>query len=142
AASPEAARSLRRLSDGHGRDKMGEVNEPGQAAIREWLTSQRSFLIDAWENYQYRRYLMAPEYERSGLTEALLFGIMAKESGGKVHAVSRAGASGPLQFMPATGSRFGLYRDTTGFDWRFDPQQAARANAAYINERFGELNRN
>ena len=88
------------------------------------------------------RYLMSPEYERAGLPEALLFGIMAKESGGKVHAVSRAGASGPLQFMPATGTRFGLYRDGTGFDTRFDPQQSARANAAYINERFAELNRN
>jgi len=142
ANSPEAQRSIKLLNDGHAFDKMVEMNPAVQAAIQQWLTSQRGFLIDAWENYQYMRYLMAPEYERSGLPEALLFGIMAKESGGKVHAVSRAGASGPLQFMPATGSRFGLYRDGTGFDWRFDPQQAARANAAYINERFGELNRN
>jgi len=142
ANSPEAQKSLKLLNDGHSFDKMVEMNEPVQAAIQQWLTSQRGFLIDAWENYQYMRYLMAPEYERSGLPEALLFGIMAKESGGKVHAVSRTGATGPLQFMPSTGSRFGLYRDGTGFDWRFDPQQAARANASYINERFGELNRN
>jgi membrane-bound lytic murein transglycosylase D len=142
ASSPEAKRSLQLLNDGHAFDKMVEVNEPVQAAIREWLTSQRAFLIDAHENYQYMRYLMAPEYQRAGLPEALLFGIMAKESGGKVHAVSRAGASGPLQFMPATGYRFGLGRDGSGFDSRFDPQQAARANAAYINERFAELNRN
>jgi len=85
---------------------------------------------------------MWPEYEKAGLPEALLFGIMAKESGGKVHSISHSGASGPLQFMYATGSRFGLYRDVTGFDTRFDPQMAARANAAYINERFAELNRN
>jgi membrane-bound lytic murein transglycosylase D len=142
AGSPEAQRTLQLLSDGHDFDKMVELNQPVQAAIREWLTSQRAFLTDAWENYQYMRYLMAPEYERAGLPEALLFGIMAKESGGKVHAVSRAGASGPLQFMPATGSRFGLYKDGTGFDTRYDPREAARANAAYINERFAELNRN
>lgn len=141
ANSPEAARSLALLEDGHGFDKMVELNEPVQAAIREWLTSRRAFLIDAWENYQYMRYLMSPEYEKAGLPEALLFGIMAKESGGKVHAISSAGASGPLQFMLATGSRFGLSRDASGFDTRFDPQQAARANAAYINERFAELNR-
>ena len=140
--SPEAQRSLNLLEQGHEFDRMVEVNEPLQAAIREWLTSQRAFLIDAWENYQYMRYLMWPEYEKAGLPEALLFGIMAKESGGKVHAVSRAGASGPLQFMYGTGTRFGLYRDAYGFDTRFDPQQAARANAAYINERFAELNRN
>jgi membrane-bound lytic murein transglycosylase D len=142
ASSPEAQRSIALLNDGHAFDKMVEMNEPVQAAMREWLTSQRAFLIDAWENYQYMRFLMSPEYERAGLPEALLFGIMAKESGGKVHAVSRAGASGPLQFMPATGSRFGLYRDVTGFDTRYDPKQAARANAAYINERFASLNRN
>ncbi len=141
-ASPEAARSMALLNDGHSFDKMVQMNEPVQAALREWLTTQRAFLIDAWENYQYMRYLMSPEYQRAGLPEALLFGIMAKESGGKVHAISRSGASGPLQFMPATGSRFGLFRDGTGFDSRFDPQQSARANAAYINERFAELNRN
>ena len=140
--SPEAQRTLSLLGDGHAFDKMVELNEPVQAAMRDWLTTQRAFLVDAWENYQYMRYLMSPEYERAGLPEALLFGIMAKESGGKVHAVSRAGASGPLQFMPATGTRFGLYRDVTGFDTRYDPQQAARANAAYINERFAALNRN
>jgi membrane-bound lytic murein transglycosylase D len=142
ASSPEAQRSIRLLNDGHDFDRMVEMNPAVQAALQQWLTSQRGFLIDAWENYQYMRYLMAPEYQRSGLPEALLFGIMAKESGGKVHAVSRTGATGPLQFMPATGYRFGLGRDGSGFDSRFDPQQAARANASYINERFAELNRN
>jgi membrane-bound lytic murein transglycosylase D len=142
ANSPEAQRSIQLLNDGHAFDKMVEMNAPVQAAMQQWLTSQRGFLIDAWENYQYMRYLMAPEYQRAGLPEALLFGIMAKESGGKVHAVSRSGASGPLQFMPATGYRFGLGRDGSGFDSRFDPQYSARANAAYINERFRELNRN
>jgi membrane-bound lytic murein transglycosylase D len=130
------------LPDGHQFDKMVEFNAPVQAAMRDWLTSRRSFLIDAHENYQYMRYLMYPEYQKSGLPEALLFGIMAQESGGKVHSVSRSGASGPLQFMPATGARFGLGRDVSGFDTRFDPQASARANAAYINERFRELNRN
>lgn len=142
AGSPEAQRSLNLLDGGHQFDRMVETTEPIQVAIRDWLTTQRAFLIDAWENYQYMRYLMWPEYERAGLPEALLFGIMAKESGGKVHAISRAGASGPLQFMYATGTRFGLGRDGTGFDTRFDPQYAARANASYINERFAELNRN
>ena len=140
--SPQAQRSMALLPDGHQFDRMVEFNQPVQAAMRDWLTSQRGFLIDAWENYQYMRYLMWPEYEKAGLPEALLFGIMAKESGGKVHSVSRSGASGPLQFMPETGYRFGLGRDGMGFDSRFDPQMAARANAAYINERFGQLNRN
>jgi len=69
----------------------------------------------------------------------LLFGMLAQESGGKVHAVSRSGASGPLQFMSATGARFGL-GIVDGFDQRFDPTLSARANAAYINEQLAELN--
>ena len=142
AASPQAQKAMAMLPDGHQFDRMVEFNEPVQAAMRDWLTHRRAFLIDAYENYQYMRYLMYPEYQRAGLPEALLFGIMAQESGGKVHSVSRSGASGPLQFMPATGYRFGLGQDGSGFDNRFDPQASARANAAYINERFGELNRN
>lgn len=140
--STEAQKSMSLLDNGRSLERMVEMNEPIQAAIRDWLTQQRSFLIDSWENYQYMRYLMSPEYEKAGLPEALLFGIMAKESGGRVHSISRAGASGPLQFMYATGTRFGLGRDATGFDTRFDPEHSARANARYINERFSELNRN
>jgi membrane-bound lytic murein transglycosylase D len=140
--SPQAQKAIGMLPDGHQFDAMVEFNEPVQAAMRDWLTSRRAYLVDAYENYQYMRYLMYPEYQRSGLPEALLFGIMAQESGGKVHSVSRSGASGPLQFMPATGARFGLARDVSGVDTRFDPQMAARANASYINERFAELNRN
>jgi membrane-bound lytic murein transglycosylase D len=140
--STEAQKSMNLLDNGRSLERMVEMNEPIQAAIRDWLTQQRSFLIDSWENYQYMRYLMSPEYEKAGLPEALLFGIMAKESGGRVHSISRAGASGPLQFMYGTGTRFGLGRDATGFDTRFDPQFAARANAQYVNERFSELNRN
>jgi membrane-bound lytic murein transglycosylase D len=140
--SAQAQKALGMLPDGHQFDAMVEFNEPVQAAMRDWLTSRRAYLVDAYENYQYMRYLMYPEYQRTGLPEALLFGIMAQESGGKVHSVSRSGAGGPLQFMPSTGSRFGLGRDVSGFDTRFDPQMAARANAQYINERFAELNRN
>ncbi|HET6603793.1 MAG TPA: transglycosylase SLT domain-containing protein [Xanthomonadaceae bacterium] len=137
---PQAARSINLLKGRELRDVIA-LNGPVQAALAQWLTWMRPQLVDAWEHYQYMRHRMWPEYQRAGLPEALLFGILAKESGGKVHAVSRAGASGPLQFMPATGRRFGL-GDAGGFDTRFDPQLATRANVAYLNERFGEFNDN
>ena len=70
-----------------------------------------------------------------------MFGILAKESGGKVHAVSNSGAAGPFQFMYHTGLRFGLKNDD-GFDTRYDPSEAARANVEYLKERFEELNHN
>ncbi|HVI59194.1 MAG TPA: transglycosylase SLT domain-containing protein [Luteimonas sp.] len=139
---PEAARAATLLDDrSHRFDKMVQYNPAVQAAIRRWLTDMRPSLMDSYENYEYLRQIMWPSYQRAGLPEALLFGIMAKESNGKVHATSRAGAAGPMQFMYATGQRFGLGIDGTGFDTRYDPRAAAEASAAYLNERMGELNR-
>jgi membrane-bound lytic murein transglycosylase D len=117
------------------------MNGPVKAALEMWLTQWRSNLVNTWINYQYMRYEMWPQYEKADLPEALLFGIMAKESGGKVHAVSRSGAAGPLQFMYATGLRFGLSNES-GFDTRFDPAQSARANAAYMDEQLSKFNNN
>ncbi len=140
---PESARAARLLNDQrHAFDKMVEYNPAVQAGIRRWLTDMRVALITSYENYQYMREDMWPAWERGGLPEALLFGIMAKESNGRVHASSRAGAAGPMQFMPATGRRFGLGDDGTGFDTRFDPRLAGMASAAYMNERMRNLNNN
>ena len=139
---PEAARAARLLGDDnrHAFDRMVKFNPAIQAGIRRWLTDMRPQLMDSYENYQVMRHLMWPEFQRQGLPEALLFGIMAKESNGRVHAVSRAGAAGPMQFMPATGRRFGLGPDDSGFDSRYDPRSAAMASAAYLNERLRQLN--
>ncbi|HET6432604.1 transglycosylase SLT domain-containing protein [Dyella sp.] len=140
ASLPQAQRSVTLL---HGQ-KLSELiamNGPVKAALEMWLTQWRPNLMDAWVNYQYMRFEMWPQYEKADLPEAVLFGIMAKESGGKVHAVSRSGAAGPLQFMYATGLRFGLSSDS-GFDTRFDPGQSARANAAYLNEQLRVFNDN
>ncbi|MCF7223184.1 transglycosylase SLT domain-containing protein [Marilutibacter chinensis] len=140
---PEAARAAALLDDRRHRfDEMVKYNPAVQAGIRRWLTDMRPSLMNSYENYQYMRHLMWPHYERAGLPEALLFGIMAKESNGKVHARSRAGAAGPMQFMYATGQRFGLGKDSHGFDTRFDPYAASEASVRYLNERMGELNRN
>ncbi|HDS1220209.1 transglycosylase SLT domain-containing protein [Stenotrophomonas maltophilia] len=140
---PEAARAAALLNDKrHAFDNMVEYNPAVQAGIRRWLTDMRPALLTSYENYQNLRAVMWPEWEKRGLPEALLFGIMAKESNGRVHASSRAGAAGLMQFMPATGRRFGLGPDGTGFDTRFDAHSAAEASATYLNERMRELNNN
>jgi membrane-bound lytic murein transglycosylase D len=139
-ALPEVGRSITLLK-GKELSEVMTLNGPVKVALEEWLTSLRPYLLDTYENYMYLRHLMWPEYQKAGLPEAILFGIMAKESGGRVHAVSRSGAAGLLQFMPATGARFGLgYVD--GFDQRYDPALAARANAAYLNEQLAIFNNN
>ena len=140
---PQAARAAALLSDGrHDFDRMVQYNPAVQEGIRRWLTDLREEFITSYENYQYLRGQMWPQYQRAGLPEALLFGIMAKESNGRVHSTSRAGAAGPMQFMYATGQRFGLGDDGTGFDTRYDPYAASEASVAYLNERLRELNRN
>jgi len=65
--------------------------------------------------------------------------MIAAETGGKVHSVSRAGAAGILQFMRRTGHKYGLGMDGE-FDTRFDPVAATRANVGYLNDQFGALN--
>ena len=140
---PQGANASALLSaDGQRFVRMVQFNPAVQAGIRRWLTDMRVSLIQSHENYQYMRHLMSPSFQRNGLPEALLFGIMAKESNGKVHVGSRAGAVGPMQFMPATGRRFGLGPDGTGFDTRYDPRASADAAASYLNERFAQLNNN
>ncbi len=138
---PDAANAASLLSeDGQRFVKMVQFNPAVQAGIRRWLTDMRPSLMDSYENYRYMQHLMSPAFKRHGLPEALLFGIMAKESNGKVHAGSRAGAVGPLQFMPATGRRFGLGNEGTGFDTRYDPAASADAAAQYLTERMAQLN--
>ncbi len=139
-ALPQSQRSVTLLR-GQKLSDLIAMNGPVKAALEEWLTWLRPNLMDAYVNYEYMRYEMWPAYHKAGLPEAILFGILAKESGGKVHAVSRTGAAGPLQFMYATGRRFGL-GTVDGFDQRFDPRLSARANAAYMDEQLKVFNDN
>jgi membrane-bound lytic murein transglycosylase D len=115
-----------------------DLNEPVKAALNDWLTRMRPNLMESFENYLFLRSAMAPVYQEAGLPEALLFGIIATETGGVVHAYSRAGAAGPLQFMRNTGRRYGL-RVEDGFDMRYDPVASVKANVSYLNEQLEVL---
>jgi membrane-bound lytic murein transglycosylase D len=76
---PEAARAASLLDNkSHRFDEMVQYNPAVQAAIRRWLTDMRGQLLDTHENYEYLRQLMWPSFQRAGLPEALLLGIMAK----------------------------------------------------------------
>lgn len=139
-ALPQSERTVT-LLHGHKLSDLIAMNGPVKTALEDWLTWRRPQLMRAYVNYQYLRHLMWPGFEKAGLPEAVLFGIVTQESGGKVHAVSRAGAKGPLQFMHATGSRFGL-KVVNGFDERFDPALSSGAAAAYLDEQLKVFNDN
>ncbi len=119
--------------------EMIHLNGPVKAALDDWLTWNRPMLMNSYEHYQYLSDKIAPIYEEAGLPEALLFAMIATETGGRVHSYSHAGAAGLLQFIRSTGRRYGL-REVDGFDMRLDPEAATRANVAYLNDQFEVLN--
>ncbi|HET7267466.1 MAG TPA: transglycosylase SLT domain-containing protein [Oleiagrimonas sp.] len=139
-AVPQTQRTIT-LLHGHKLSDLIAMNGPVKAALEQWLTWRRPDLMRSYVNYQYLRHLMWPQFKKAGLPEAVLFGILTKESNGRVNAVSSAGAKGPLQFMYATGARFGLHY-VDGFDERFDPAMSAHAAAAFLNEQLGVFNDN
>ncbi len=105
-----------------------------QASLNEWLTWKRPKLIETWQNYQYLRTKIWPPFEQLDIPESLLLAIITQESGGRVHSMSSAGASGLFQFMPATAQRFGVQGTIGDYDARFHPESAAKGAANYIEE--------
>jgi soluble lytic murein transglycosylase-like protein len=77
--------------------------------------------------------LVAENAVRNGLRPELLREVMRRESAFRPCAVSRAGAQGLMQLMPATASQFRVTDP-------FDPQQNAAAGAKFLKfllERYG-----
>jgi membrane-bound lytic murein transglycosylase D len=114
------------------------LNGPVKRALNDWLTWNRPQLADAFENYLFLREEIAPIYAKAQLPEALLFALMAQETGAKVHSYSSAGAAGPLQFMPTTARRYGLVH-VSGFDMRLDPVASTKASAKYLTVQLGRF---
>lgn len=63
---------------------------------------------------------------KARVSDALLLAVVAAESGGDPKAVSRAGAQGLAQLMPATAQRFSV-------DDPFDPAENLRGSAEYLS---------
>jgi membrane-bound lytic murein transglycosylase D len=83
--------------------------------------------------------MMATILRQEGLPEDLVY-LSLIESGFSLHALSRAKALGPWQFIKSTGLRYGL-KINGWLDERKDPVKATRAAAAYLkdlHQQFGE----
>lgn len=73
--------------------------------------------------------------EATGLPVALIDAVIRTESGYRPHAVSRAGAQGLMQLMPATARSLGVAN-------AFDPEENIMGGARYLRkmyDRFGSL---
>ncbi|MFA0961523.1 LysM peptidoglycan-binding domain-containing protein [Roseivirga sp. BDSF3-8] len=73
-----------------------------------------------------------------GLPDELKY-LSIVESGLAPGAVSRVGAVGLWQFMPATGRYFQLHQDFY-IDQRMDPDEATRAACAYLKDLYRQFN--
>jgi soluble lytic murein transglycosylase-like protein len=85
--------------------------------------------------------LIASASATQGVDGRLLAALVWSESSFRPHAVSRAGAAGLSQLMPATARGLGLRVDST-VDQRFDPEINLNAGARYLRAqivRFGSL---
>lgn len=110
------------------------ANQRIQAALNEWLTWKRPILIETWNNYQFLKRYILPPFTEKNISEQFMLALIAQESGGRVHSMSSAGASGLFQFMPATAQRFGVVGTLGDYDARYHPKTAAQGAADYIQE--------
>lgn len=99
--------------------------------IRYFLANKNSFEL-ALRRANYYMPIIRPIIQKHGLPEELAL-LPVIESGFNNFAVSRAGAAGLWQFMPATARRYGLRVDNY-VDERFDVIKATDAAMRYLKD--------
>ncbi len=80
--------------------------------------------------------LVAPEAHRAGVPSSLVLALIKQESGFDPRAVSRAGARGLMQLMPATGTEQARREGLQGFhpDSLFAPGVNIRLGVSYLRD--------
>ncbi len=109
------------------------INEHIQKEIDRFVKGpDRSFFIASYKRSGLYRPYITENLKAAGLPETLSW-LPLIESGFKTGALSRARALGLWQFIPSTGYKFGLERDTY-IDERLDPIKSTQAAIAYLKE--------
>jgi len=93
---------------------------------------EKKFFIQSYKRSGRYRPFIISALKEAGLPLELSW-LPLIESGFKVNALSKARALGLWQFIPSTGYKFGLKRNTF-IDERLDPVKATNAAIAYLNE--------
>jgi len=94
--------------------------------------SERNFFIEAYRKSGIYRPDIVKKLKEAGLPEDLSW-LPLIESGFKTRAFSKARALGLWQFIPSTGYKFGLNRNTY-IDERLDPVKSTEAAIEYLKE--------
>ena len=93
---------------------------------------EKNYFIESYKRSGMYRQQIVAEFKAAGLPVELSW-LPLIESGFKAKALSKARALGLWQFIPSTGYKFGLNRDTY-IDERLDPLKATRAAILYLKE--------
>ncbi|MBV1775173.1 transglycosylase SLT domain-containing protein [Burkholderiaceae bacterium DAT-1] len=123
------------------RMRMGfSIPEASASKVREaerFYARHPKFLIGVIERSRPFLYFLVDEVERRGMPSDLAL-LPFIESAFNANAVSYASASGMWQFMPETGSRYGLER-TFWYDGRRDVLAATYAALDYLQDLYNQF---
>ncbi len=108
------------------------MNKHVENEIKLFQGRERKFFLASYKRSGKYSGMIIKALKEAGLPEELVW-LPLIESGFKVRALSRARALGLWQFIPSTGYKFGLKRDTW-IDERLDPEKATAAAIAYMDE--------
>ena len=108
------------------------LNREVLAEIQRFQGPERSFFLASYKRSGRYRPAIVKALKEAGLPEELSW-LPLIESGFKTRALSRARALGLWQFIPSTGYKYGLNRNTW-VDERLDPEKATRAAIQYLQE--------
>jgi membrane-bound lytic murein transglycosylase D len=100
--------------------------------IKRFQGPDKKFFLNSYKRSGLYREKSVEALKEAGLPEELSW-LPLIESGFKVRALSRARALGLWQFIPSTGYKFGLKRDTW-IDERLDPEKSTAAAIDYLTE--------
>jgi len=108
------------------------MNEHVEKEIKRFQGPERRFFMESYKRSGKYMDEILISLKEAGLPQDLAW-LPLIESGFKVRALSSARALGLWQFIPSTGYKFGLKRDTW-IDERLNPEKATTAAIAYMKE--------
>ena len=118
--------------------KLEDVDAHAVDREINWYANHPDYLGRVWTRAgQYLHYIIAQLNERNMPLELALLPVV--ESAFEPYAYSRARASGLWQFIPGTGSRYGLKQDWW-YDGRRDVVASTRAALDYLQSLHDEFN--
>jgi membrane-bound lytic murein transglycosylase D len=122
------------VANGRNRNEIPiTLNEHVQNEIDSFtIGREKDFFVAAYRRSGRYRARIEAELQEAGLPAELVW-LPLIESGFKVNALSSARALGLWQFIPSTGYRYNLTRDTY-IDERLDPEKSTRGAIEYLKE--------